>query len=105
MANKSYNDIVDDFERSLPERLLSVREPSQRTLLLKAVATRFFEANSEDCFTFRDGDKFGFNERLVNQLIEVAYNLGAQSIDHNSYQKGYNDCWAEVLRKLDIEDE
>lgn len=49
------------------------------------------------------GETFGFNEKLVNRLMYLAYLYGCRDIEQKSFDSGYYSCrkdFAEDLNKL-----
>jgi len=101
MSNQWY----DKYMADVCERAKNVKpkEVEQHVLHLKAIGSKALE-NGDDCYTFRSGDKFGFSERFVNQLMQFAFDQGRKDIDKESFAAGYDQCWKEVLDKLGIDE-
>lgn len=55
-----------------------------------------------EAYTKRIDDKFYFTELLVNKLMHFAYLAGTKEIDMQSHRKGWDDCWAETMKKLGV---
>lgn len=75
---------------------------SQRILAMKTLSDKL---EDNEAFTFRKEDTFGFNEILVNRLMLLAFLIGRIDIDKTSYDKGYEDAWVDVRKRLGIEEE
>lgn len=101
------NDWYEDYKAKVAKGAKDVRpkkETAQNILFMKAVGSHAFD-NGDDRKTFTSEDgTFGFTEHLVNQLMEFAYDQGRKSIDEDSYNKGFQDCWNDVLNKLGVEE-
>jgi len=87
--------------RKEAENVKPVKEVGQNILHLKAIGSKAFE-NEDECFVFNSGDKFGFSERLVNQLMQFAFDQGRKDIDEKSFNIGHEQCWQEVIGKLGV---
>lgn len=89
------------------EKVDGPMEPSQAALWLKMIVIEALEGTHDDYYTFRDGERFGFSERLVNQLIEFALRRGTDMVFHEKAQKaafqaGYDQARREVAAALDM---
>lgn len=92
----------------LASKLVIPKEADQGILMLKSAGCKVLEeASPEEYFTFtnmKDG-KFGFSERMVNMLMQLAYEAGRKDIDKKSYGLGWNDAMADVRKKLGFDEE
>lgn len=76
----------------------------QRILHLKSDWSGALERiDKEKFFTFRAGDKFGFGELMVNQLMTLAYAQGRIDGKDPAYQAGYDAAMKDVAAKLGLE--
>ena len=103
----STSDWYDDYRKKEEKGAAGVthkEEISQNILFMKAVGTKAFDNKTDrTTFTAPDGT-FGFTEPLVNQLMEFAYDQGRKVGDEISREKGWNDCWQDVMNKLGVEE-
>lgn len=58
------------------------------------------ETEEAKCVTI-DG-KFYFTEKLVNKLMLLSSLMSTRMINEDSYNKGWQDCWENTLKKLDV---
>lgn len=91
------------MQKGIAARLNPNREASQEILMLKGAGCEAAE-DGEERYTFRCGDRFGFSERLVNVLMQYAYDLGAKGIDKRSFEQGYAAAWSDVAKRLGLGD-
>ena len=91
---KKYKDQVEWVLRESKQSLFD-----QRILAMKTLSSKLEDS---EAFTFRKEDTFGFNEILVNRLMLLAFLVGRIDIDKTSYDKGYEDAWADVWKRLGI---
>jgi len=87
--------------RKEAENVKPVDEVSQQVLQLKAIGSEAFE-NDDNHYTFSSGDKFGFSEQFVNQLMQFAFDQGRKDVDEKSFNAGHNQCWQEVMNNLGV---
>lgn len=100
-AAEWYDKVMENGRKNYHVHYDKIRETDQGILVLKSVASKFFEQkNPEEYFTFRHKDKFGFNERLVNVLMQAAYNLGSRDIAKESFECGYKKAQVEMVEFL-----
>lgn len=59
------------------------------------------ETEEAKCVTI-DG-KFYFTEKLVNKLMLLSSLMSTRMINEDSYNKGWQDCWENTLKKLGID--
>jgi hypothetical protein len=95
-----YRKYKDQVEWVLRESKQSIFD--QRILAMKTLSSKL---EDDEAFTFRKEDAFGFNEILVNRLMLLAFLIGRRDIDKTSYDKGYEAAWADVRKRLGIEEE
>jgi len=101
-ANKAY----DNFRAKVKAYAAYIKKPlevSQSALWAKAVGVEGFEGKADNLYTFRSGEKFGFSEGLVNQLIEFAMRHQLDSmVDERpiqeAYRRGYEDARREFAK-------
>lgn len=77
----------------------------QKFLHMKAAWTAVLEKiDAEKYYYVRKGDKFGFSEQMVNQLLVLAYTKGVLESSESQRQRGYADAMKDVATKLGFED-
>lgn len=64
------------------------------------------ELEDDEHFCFYGNDKYdtttyGFNEKLVNRLMHLAYLYGCQDIEKKSFENGYQCCKKDFAKELE----
>lgn len=106
-SNDWYKDYIARINKDA-ENVKPVKEVDQGILHYKSVGVKAFtgyDGCETSTFNVNGEDKFFFTERMVNQLMQFAYNMGAKSIDKKSYDVGYGRARADVLSFLGAEEE
>lgn len=81
-----------------------IKEAEQNILHLKAVATCAIDKlKNPEFYYVRNGEQFGFSEKLVNQLMQCSYDYGRKHIDKSSYDTGYTRAMIDVAEKLGMD--
>lgn len=80
MSYEDFDVTVEKMKANLPSKTLDV---SNTVLYLKSAGTSKACELNKDCFTFTENDKFGFNEKLVNQLMQYAFDAGRNSLNYD----------------------
>lgn len=85
------------------EPLLKEGETPQLILRYKdSILSILEKRNSDKYYTLRRGDKFGFSELVVNQLMKFAYERGLESGHTVGYNKGRDAAMEDVAQKLGL---
>ncbi len=100
----------ENWTKQVQEDAKKLKQPhkdvDQHILHLKSVVLeRIEKENNPEVFgkTFRTpGGTFGFTEKLVNQLMQYAYESGRKDIDKKSYDRGVDETWNVVANKLGL---
>lgn len=101
----NYEDNVKKVQDSLPSKPVDV---STTVLYLKAAGTNKTTELNAECFTFTDEKgNFGFNEKLVNQLMQYAFNAGRDSLAYDkvvleAVERGKREKLDEVAKALGL---
>ena len=104
-AYEDYEVTVAKVKATLPSKPLEV---SNTILYLKSAGCSKACELNEECFTFTSEDgKFGFNEKLVNQLMQYAYNAGRESLAYDkvvleAVERGKKEKFDEVAKILGL---
>lgn len=87
------------------EPLIKESETPQLILRYKDSVSSVLEKRNPDSYFFvRDaGDRFGFSELLVNQLMKFAYERGIEAGKSQGSASGYDAAMKEVADKLGFE--
>ena len=92
--------IIEEMEKSWAEidrPLLKVGETPQLILRYKASILRLLQEKDPELFyTFSAGERFGFSECAVNQLMKFAFERGS----HYGKLEGYAAARNEILDKI-----
>jgi len=106
MSNyKDHDVIIAELKATLPDKTLDV---SNTVLYLKEAGTKKACELSKSCYTFAvENGEFGFNERLVNQLMQYAFNAGRESLAYDkvvleAVERGKQEKLDEVAKLLGL---
>ena len=107
----------DEWWDLLQARLTKLRkdikikeDTDQYVLVLKSAACKVFRENDKRSYTIQhtnddNVESTMFSEILVNQLMQYAFDMGAQDRDRVSYDMGWDACINDVVKKLGLDDD